>query len=356
MTRTLALVLSVALLSSAGCVRTRNYRYVQKQPECFANPSEDPLPGVPGEKRPWPSLDCRQTLYTVGFIEFDEDGKPIDPLEETKALRLIDEARERSPKGKIVTVVYVHGWKNNASEAQPGGKPKDVEKFRTALAELGVRSERAAKAAGSDRPVPIVGVYMAWRGKSLMGPSWFNFLSFWGRRNSANRVGEGDAFAPSLTKVIEKVNERAGGVDTGSRIVLVGHSFGARVLEHAIEMENIELHKPIAGQSVVEPTVDLALYVNSANDARLTLSRLQKLRETPIVVRHPDYRPEEVPIDVPQHCSRADAELQRQAARGSAVLQQSPDLAGFRVTTDGARAAHEPRPRVLRYAQSKRYG
>ena len=295
MTRTLALVLSVALLSSAGCVRTRNYRYVQKQPECFANPSEDPLPGVPGEKRPWPSLDCRQTLYTVGFIEFDEDGKPIDPLEETKALRLIDEARERSPKGKIVTVVYVHGWKNNASEAQPGGKPKDVEKFRTALAELGVpAAKQAAKAAGSDRPVPIVGVYMAWRGKSLMGPSWFNFLSFWGRRNSANRVGEGDAFASSLTKVIEKVNERAGGVDTGSRIVLVGHSFGARVLEHAIEMENIELHKPIAGQSAVEPTVDLALYVNSANDARLTMSRLQKLRETPIVVRHPDYRPDDV--------------------------------------------------------------
>jgi hypothetical protein len=36
-------------------------------------------------------------------------------------------------------------------------------------------------------PVPIVGVYMAWRGKTLMGPSWFTFVSLWGRRNTANR-------------------------------------------------------------------------------------------------------------------------------------------------------------------------
>ena len=288
MTRALSLGLGVILIVSAGCVRARNYRYVQKQPECFAA-RVDPLPGVPNENRPWASLDCRSSLFTVGFIEFDEDGKAIDPLEETKALRLIDEARQRNPngKGKIIAVVYVHGWKNNASEAQPGGKPKDVERFRSALAELGFRSKQAA---GSRPEIPVVGVYMAWRGKSLMGPDWFNFLSVWGRRNSANRVGEGAAFPSSLTKVIEKVNERVDGVDTGSRIVMVGHSFGARVLEHAIEMRDVPLHRPIEGQASVEPTVDLTLYVNSANDARLSMGRVQKLRANPIVVRHPDYK------------------------------------------------------------------
>jgi hypothetical protein len=33
MTRALALALGLTLLFSAGCVRARNYRYVQKQPE-----------------------------------------------------------------------------------------------------------------------------------------------------------------------------------------------------------------------------------------------------------------------------------------------------------------------------------
>jgi pimeloyl-ACP methyl ester carboxylesterase len=287
MTRFLVGLLSLTLLSS-GCVRTRHFRYVEAQKECFSNPEVDPLPGVPGESRLWPSLDCRQTLYTVGYIEFDEDGKAIDRLQGTKALRLIEEARKRAPGGKIITVVYVHGWKNNASEAQPGGKPKDVEKFRSALAELGYRSRQAA---GGDPPIPVVGVYMAWRGKSLMGPGWFNFLSVWGRRNSANRVGEGEDFASSLRSVIDKVNEKAGGKETGSRVMLVGHSFGARVLEHAIEMRDIQLYRPIDGATAVEPIVDLALYVNSANDARLSMARLQKLRANPIEVRHPDYDP-----------------------------------------------------------------
>ena len=77
MTRFLIGLLSLTLLSS-GCVRTRHFRYVEAQKECFSNPEVDPLPGVPGESRLWPSLDCRHTFYTVGYIEFDEDGKAID--------------------------------------------------------------------------------------------------------------------------------------------------------------------------------------------------------------------------------------------------------------------------------------
>jgi hypothetical protein len=290
MRRALSIALGVTLLVTVGCVRTPRFRYVQKQPECFPKLPEDPLPGVPGEKRLWPSLDCRNTLYTVGFIEFDDHGRPIDPLQETKALALIDEARKKAPGGKIIAVVYVHGWKNNASEAEPGGKPKDVEKFRSALAELGLRSQVAK---GPGDPIPVIGIYMAWRGKSVMGPTWFTFISLWGRRNAANRVGEGDAFASSLTNVIKKVNEPLGGVETGSRIALVGHSFGARVLEHAIETKSIQLFNPIEGANAATPIVDLALYVNSANDARLSMTRLLQLREKPIVVRHPDYTPEE---------------------------------------------------------------
>ncbi|MBA2304827.1 MAG: hypothetical protein H0W08_19655 [Acidobacteria bacterium] len=39
------------------------------------------------------------------------------------------------------------------------------------------------------------------------------------------------------------------------------------------------------------PRVDLVLYVNSANDARLSMGRVQALQKDPITVRHPDYDP-----------------------------------------------------------------
>jgi hypothetical protein len=39
----------------------------------------------------------------------------------------------------------------------------------------------------------------------------------------------------------------------------------------------------------VTPRVDLLLYVNSANDARLSLARVQSLQANPITVRHPDF-------------------------------------------------------------------
>ncbi|MGH9383468.1 MAG: hypothetical protein ACRD2N_04175 [Vicinamibacterales bacterium] len=269
---------------SAGCVRRDQFRFVQNQPECFGG--RDTLHKNDGEKRLWPSVECRHTLYTVGFIEFDGRGRFIDPQQETKALALIDQARKNAAGGKVIAVVYVHGWRNNASEAMQGGKPKDVERFQSALLELGYRSREAARQAGGGAsPIPVVGVYMGWRGKSLKGPGWFSFLSYWGRRNAANHVGDGPDFATALTHVIDTVND----AETGSRLVLIGHSFGARVLEHAIETRSVSLYRSAPGSTTLAPLVDLALYVNSANDARLSMARVQALRDRPIQVRHPDF-------------------------------------------------------------------
>ncbi len=246
--------LTIALLTSAilagGCVRAQRFRYVQAQPECFAN-GQDPLRGPVGEKRAWPSLECLHTAYSIGFVEFDERGKAIDPNQAEKAMLLIGEARRQRADHKIITLVYVHGWKNNASEARAGGEAKDVEKFKSALTELGYRSRAAAALRNDPAPIPIVGIYMAWRGKSLKGPSWFTFVSLWSRRNTANTIGDGDDFAPTVKRVIDEVND-----GSGSRIVLVGHSFGARVLEHGIETHQIELFKKASGGQPSEPLVD----------------------------------------------------------------------------------------------------
>ena len=289
MRTTLLTVLGALVLASAGCVQQDRFRYVRLQPECFGGrTATDPVPGAPGEKREWPSLDCRHRDYSVAFVEFDGNGKLIDPAQRTKALELIAHKKSVARNGKVITLVYVHGWKNNANQMSPGHKPQDVERFESALTELAFRSRQAAVVAGiTTTQVPIVGVYIGWPGKSLMGPNWFTFPSFWGRRNTANRVGDGQDLAPTLNQVIDKANDAT----SGSRVLLIGHSFGARALEHAIETQQVKLFDDLPAAGVVTPRVDLTLYVNSANDARLSLGRIEALRDHPLVVRRPDYTP-----------------------------------------------------------------
>jgi len=286
--RAVAAVLAVAAVPLAlmlsGCVRTERYRYVQRQDPCFSPPPDaDPVPGAAGEKRPYPSIDCRSTRYKTGFIEFDQQGGHIDPDQAKKVLALIAHEKAHVTGGKVITLVYVHGWKNNGNLAPPG-KVKDVERFTTALNEIG----RRAKLASPNNPVPIIGVYIGWKGKSLMGPGWFNWLSYWGRRNTANRIG-----GQSLTKVLNDIIDTTTPNNADkSRVLFVGHSFGARVLEHAVE-NGVKLYEPEVKEAAipVRTRVDLVLYVNAANDARLSMGRLQKLQAEPIAVRHPDYDP-----------------------------------------------------------------
>ena len=285
LSRIVAMVVGVVAVS--GCVSQQRYRFITNQPECFSRdrtPGQDPVPGNGPGAGKWPSLDCSHSFFKAGFIEFDEDGKALDPTQLQKVLKLIEFEKGRIPGGKVITLLYVHGWKNNADEVQPGEKAKDVEKFKTAMTELGYRSREAAP----DSPVPVIGVYMGWRGKSLMGPDWFTFVSYWPRRNTANRVGDGPNFADSVNAVINTSNGSVAG--DSSRVVLVGHSFGARVLEHAVETDKIKLYEePAKGGATVSPRVDLVLYVNSANDARLSMRRVDLLQKSGLTVRRSDF-------------------------------------------------------------------
>jgi hypothetical protein len=317
--RPVALLLVAVAPLTTGCVRQQRFRFVPAVTACF--PETMKATPVAGPKDQKPSLDCRSALYKMAFIEFDEQGRLFDPEQSKMATRLIEAEKARANGGKIITVVYIHGWKNNAAEAPPGGKPKDVEKFQGALSELGYRAADAAKKAGT-APAPVVGIYLAWRGKTLMGPSWFTFTSLWSRRNTANNIGDGPDLATVLDGVIDLTNKGS----ATSRVLLIGHSFGARVLEHAIESQRVRLFDRIEGDAIVRPRVDLVLYVNSANDARLGMGRVQALQASGLRVHHPDFTPEE--------CAKpaARADLEKRAA----LCRDYPLLVAITSTGDSA--------------------
>ena len=118
-----------------------------------------------------------------------------------------------------VVAVFVHGWKNNASE-----KSGNVWGFRQVLAGL-------SKSFGKR---PLVGVYIGWRG-AVLSPPLLKEFTFFDRQQKSQSVSGGH-----MVETLLKILQAAKGVDyaepleSSAATVLIGHSFGGAVLETAL--------------------------------------------------------------------------------------------------------------------------
>src|SRR5205823_3087735 len=149
--------------------------------------------------------------YKMAFVEFGDQGSPLDNSQRKVALEAIHKAE------RPLLFVYIHGWQNNATSG-------DVCRFEHFLDTVSSFPEFTG------RKIDVIGVYMAWRGKDLTIPG-LNFFTFWSRKST----GEGIAAANSILATIEElaVAAREPGKDY-HHTVLLGHSFGALVLGNTI--------------------------------------------------------------------------------------------------------------------------
>lgn len=185
------------------------------------------------------SVEARD--YALHFIEADDEGWFWDPSQADRALELVEaKVAERN----TIVVVFIHGWHHSAQCCDD-----DVEGFKETLIRL--KRQLAAPAheamqttrTSSARDINVVGTYLGWRGRSL--PGFFNYFTFWGRKASAERVGNTDfgEFLARLNGLYLRHNDRrlneastreqrAAGHFLG--LVTIGHSFGAQVLIKAV--------------------------------------------------------------------------------------------------------------------------
>lgn len=274
------LVLALVLGSLTACVRQQQYRYVN----------------IPGRL---PAIeDHKDTGYKLAFIEFKDNGDPHDPQQAIEAENLIRTERKGTDTkwaASSVVLIYVHGWKNNANQA-PAPKLKDVEKFKKTLEEIAPLLTPLP----DGRPTPLVGVYIGWHGKSLELPTALNWVSFWPRGLAAKHVGRPD-LTKTLNKLVEAAKDRGGDRSINPKVVIVGHSFGSRVLEEAEKRKSIQkgecnqLH--IKGDPITPP-VDLVLFVNAATGSKVTREIIDECKPKEgtdpnhVFVRHPEYERE----------------------------------------------------------------
>jgi hypothetical protein len=224
--------------------------------------------------------------YGCSFIEFDGKGGFLDYRQFDNALRVL---QTRKAQSNVLLVIYCHGWNNNAQSG-------DVLHFVSFLRRLSDSSLiRAQK-------LRVEGVYLGWRGSQylpvatrtegidpqlstdfggdLTDRKWNNskagdtifsparYLSYWSIKDRAefhvSRVPLARAVFGLAFKLKSPTEERNG---RHHRVFVIGHSFGALLLEQAIGQASVGL---ITSEWNEQQTLDarwpfdLIVFLNSA--------------------------------------------------------------------------------------------
>lgn len=220
------IVLLALFLVLSGCVHQRLYRPVNIQPE---------------------------EGYTLAFIEFDDQGELWSPSQMFRTTELIKRNNEAGTRSLVV--VFIHGWQNNASLEQEQQEGKSLNGFKQWLSEI-VESVRINNPTS---PPSIIGVYLAWRGKSAHKP--FSGITFWNRRRTATRIASGSSVSEVLSRVVERANE-----NPESKTLLIGHSFGGLLMEQALVQYLVRTTVAVETGQLDFP-VDLVMLINPASSS-----------------------------------------------------------------------------------------
>jgi pimeloyl-ACP methyl ester carboxylesterase len=184
---------------------------------------------------------------SIAVIEFDDQGELWEPRQLNAAIHHIQRQNEQSESGAIV-VVYVHGWKQNAFW-ESGRLPK----LKDDLLAIAATSQKT-----SGHSIPVVGVYIAWRGSSTTFKSAEN-ITFWNRKSAAMRVS-----SLSMTETLMKVMHTAK-QNPQSKCIVIGYSMGGLILEKSFS--HALLLAALQEETLVDSPVDLMVTIGSASSA-----------------------------------------------------------------------------------------
>jgi hypothetical protein len=285
----LAMIAHAAYLILTGC--TSNTAFHTHFAMTAANP---PDPSAVVESHP---------DYKLGFVEFDDQGwfynyNQLDFVENMirmeAGLPLMRGASSRpvsyssiTPRG-IILVAFVHGWKDNASSTGDC-----VGAVRGILDKLS-KGEQARALLHPEHPARrVVGVYVGWRGLSATVDP-FEELSFWGRKDTAHRVGGYGGLSELLVGLESIQKDSDAALHTGelrSELIIIGHSFGGAAVYSALSQIITErFTQALHNKEPLKPLGDQVILLNPAFEAQrhYDLNQMARsIRQYP----HQDQRP-----------------------------------------------------------------
>lgn len=233
--------------------------------------------------------------YDLGFIEFQEDGKPYalrkecDPGEACVLERSISVRRQAKGQLEAVVdrlkqnksnyvVVFVHGWRHDASIGDG-----DVRNFRIYAAHAARFVADRAAVDDAYKDTRVTAIYIGWRG-ARTDETWLSRKIPWvggaiGTFSAVftlfDRKPVSEAIAPSALSALRAI-ENTLGVDAYSQLprkgpnkmIVFGHSLGGNMLMTALQddlVKKVTLHDP---HSYMQPVLgDLVVLINPASEA-----------------------------------------------------------------------------------------
>lgn len=251
----------------------------------------------------------------LAFMEFDEYGDTWQksasgpyagrPAQLNKVKRLIDDAKVQDKDGKPLILLFVHGWKHNAS---PGKNIAEEDSNITGLKDVLIDLHNKEW-----QGHVVIGIYVAWRG-GLITRYWpvSQQLTYWNREATAIRIGN-TSLTDALIEISDTTRKKftCGENDPCRQgcnpnvapcnpiLVYVGHSFGALLLERALSQSvvtrmerewNEAEEKRQIGLTVesIEPLADLIVFINSAAAATESKELMDYLASSHFVYRPAD--------------------------------------------------------------------
>jgi len=216
--------------------------------------------------------------YRLAFIEFDDQGRMFDrgqaqSQQPTQLQRALDEIAQAKADGRAlqkppVVALFVHGWKNNASEASG-----NVWGFRQLLA--GLSRQFAEPVRDGTWRAPVVGIYLGWRGAIINAPVVEQF-TFWNRKAESQSLPRGEDVVPTVEKIMQAA-KGADFSDTSTISVLIGHSFGGAVLEGAVSPTLRKMVMAVEPGGELHAPANLIVFVNEAQEAMRSFDLMEQM-------------------------------------------------------------------------------
>ena len=225
------LLLLLALIVTA-CTQNAPYRTVEAV-RCEEN---DCNPGT--------YIEQHQN-YDLAFVEFSERGNVFSRERMNQVLDFVGKRAQYDPKQPdqgVLALVFVHGWKHNAS-----AEDKNIASFRNLLSKIATLSRTATSTAGTKMTPPrrVIGVYVGWRGLSIDWGEPLTNISYWERKQTAEQVARGGVTELLLRLEREVIDDEPGRPLNRNLYFVTGHSFGGAVVLAALN--DVMLERIVSG-------------------------------------------------------------------------------------------------------------